>query len=264
VANADLPSEEEQLGRMLQATGLASSVMVANDTYAVLRAGLDDVPACGASEHWGVGVVCGTGINCMGKAPDGRTARFLALGMITGDWGGGSGLGLEALWHAVRDEDGRGTATALRQAVPAAFGLREPLEVAEALHTGTLDHDQISRLSPVLFEVADAGDEVARGLVLRLAEEIFLLVRSAIRRLQLTAEPVPVVLGGGVIAAANPLLIDTVTTMILAEFPAADIHVLLHAPVAGSSLLGLDLAHADVSAKQRLRGEFERRTATQA
>jgi N-acetylglucosamine kinase-like BadF-type ATPase len=264
VANADLPSEERQLERMLQDQGWATSTTVANDTYAVLRAGLDDVPVCGASQHWGVGVVCGTGINCMGKAPDGRTARFLALGMITGDWGGGSGLGLEAQWHAVRDEDGRGPRTALRHAVPAAFGMKEPLDVAQALHTGMLHWDQLASLPPVVFEVADAGDEVARGLVLRLAEEIFLLVRSAIKRLELADAPVPVVLGGGIIASANPLLIDTVTAMILAEFPAADIRVLLHAPVAGASLLGLDLARADVSAKQRLREEFERRTAAQA
>jgi N-acetylglucosamine kinase-like BadF-type ATPase len=264
VANADLPSEERQLESMLQAQGWASSVLVGNDTYAVLRAGLDDVPACGASQQWGVGVTCGTGINCMGKAPDGRTARFLALGMITGDWGGGSGLGLEAQWHAVRDEDGRGPRTALRQAVPAAFGLQEPLDVAEALHTGQLGWDKLASLPPVVFRVADAGDEVARGLVLRLAEELFLLISSAIKRLELADAPVPVVLGGGIIAAANPLLIDTVTAMILAEFPTSDIRVLLHAPVAGSSLLGLDLADAEVSAKQRLRQEFERRTAAQA
>jgi N-acetylglucosamine kinase-like BadF-type ATPase len=263
VANADLPSEERQLERMLAAQGWAGSTTVANDTYAVLRAGLDDVPACGASQHWGVGVTCGTGINGMGKAPDGRTARFLALGMITGDWGGGSGLGLEAHWHAVRDEDGRGPRTALRQAIPAALGLSEPLEVAEALHTGQLNWDSLASLPPVVFEVADAGDDIARSLVLRLAEEIFLLVRSSIMRLDLTDEPVPVVLGGGIIAAANPLLMDAVTAKILAEFPAADIRVLLHAPVAGASLVGLDLAQAEVSAKRRLREQFERRTAAQ-
>lgn len=259
VANVDLPSEERQLERMLHELGWAGSTVVANDTYAVLRAGLDDVPAAGASRHWGVGVTCGTGINCIGNAPDGRTAGFLALGLTTGDWGGGGGLGLEAQWLAVRAADGRGEQTALRHTVPEHFGLTEPLDVAEAIHTGQLREDDLAGLVPMIFQVADAGDEVARGLVQRLAREIFLLAKSAITRLQLAAAPVPVVLGGGIVASGNHLLIETTTSLIAAEFPAADVRVLLQAPVAGSSLLGLDLAGAPVHAKRRLRDEIAAR-----
>ena len=89
--------------------------------------------------------------------------------------------------------------TALREAIPAYFGLREPLDVAEALHLGEISWDRLASLVPVIMQVADAGDEVARGIVLRLAKEIFLLARSAINRLGLDAEPVPVVLGGGTV-----------------------------------------------------------------
>src|SRR5207237_871334 len=67
----------------------------------------------GSGPHWGVAVVCGAGINAVGVAPDGRVTRYLALGTISGDWGGGYGLGLEVLWHAIRAEDGRGPDTAL-------------------------------------------------------------------------------------------------------------------------------------------------------
>ncbi|HEX9032556.1 MAG TPA: BadF/BadG/BcrA/BcrD ATPase family protein [Streptosporangiaceae bacterium] len=256
VANADLPSEERQLERMLHEQGWTASTVVANDTYAVLRAGLDDLPAAGASRFWGVGITCGTGINCVGNAPDGRTAGFLALGMISGDWGGGGGLGLEAQWHAVRAADGRGPQTALLQAVPAHFGMTDPLDLAEAIHLGEIGWDKLAGLVPVIFEVAGSGDQVARDLVLRLAREIFLLARSAITRLHLAAEPVPVVLGGGIIASGNPLLIEEATRLITAEFPAADVRVLLHAPVAGASLLGLDIAGATVAARQRLRAAF--------
>ena len=72
---------------------------VGNDTLAVLRAGTE--------RGWGVAVVCGAGINCVGVAPDGRSVRFPALGRITGDWGGGYDVGLEALYVAARGEDGR-------------------------------------------------------------------------------------------------------------------------------------------------------------
>ena len=46
----------------------------------------------GTDRGFGVAVVCGAGINCVGIGPDGRQVRFPALGRITGDWGGGLGL----------------------------------------------------------------------------------------------------------------------------------------------------------------------------
>ncbi len=261
IANVDLPAEERELERLLIEQGWATNTVVANDTYAVLRAGLDDVPAAGADRHWGVGVTCGTGINCVGVAPDGRTAGFLALGQSTGDWGGGGGIGMEAQWHAVRAADGRGPHTALREAVPGHFGLKEPLDLAVALHLGEISWDRIASLTPVVMRVADAGDEVARRIVLRLADEVFLLVKSAVTRLGLDADPVPVVLGGGVLASGNALLIDTTTRLITAAFPGAYVRVLRQVPVVGAALMGLDLAGATLEAKQRLREAFASRPA---
>jgi len=256
VANADLPAEERQLTRMLQGQGWAASTTVANDTFAVLRAGLDDEPAAGAGRAWGVAVTCGTGINCVGVAPDGRTARFLAFGEITGDWGGGYAIGTAAQWHAVRAADGRGPQTALRRAVPAHFGLTEPLDVAEALHTGTLSWDALAGLAPVVLAAAADGDEVAGDLVRRLGREIYLLAASAIRRLGMDGDPVPVVLGGGIVASGDKLLIETAAGLIAAEFPAAGVRVLREAPVGGAGLIGLDLAGATAAAKRRLRSEL--------
>lgn len=264
VANVDLPAEVAELEQMLGEQVWARNATVANDTYAVLRAGLADLPPDDARQHWGIGVTCGTGINCVGIAPDGRTARFLALGESTGDWGGGGGLGMAAQWHAMRADDGRGPHTALRDAVPAHFGLGSPADVAVALHLGNVSFSELASLSPVIFRTADSGDEVARSLVLRQAEEIFLLARSAIRRLDLADVAVPVVLGGGIVAARHPLLIDRVTDLITTEFPAAVVHVVTRAPVVGAALIGLDLVGASVAAKQRLRGVFTDELAARA
>jgi N-acetylglucosamine kinase-like BadF-type ATPase len=256
VANVDLPEDERQLERMLAAQGWTSSTQVANDTFAVLRAGLDDVPAAGAGRRWGVGVTCGAGINCAGLAPDGRTAGYLALGQLTGDWGGGFSLGLEAQWHAIRAEDGRGPSTVLRRLVPAHFGLAEPSEVAVAVHQGTIGFGRFGELSPLVLQAADDGDAVARSVVLHLAEEIGLMVIAVVRRLGLATARVPVVLGGGVLAANNPLLITQTTARITAEVPGCAVRVVQAAPVAGAALLGLDRIGAPVSAMRRLRESF--------
>jgi N-acetylglucosamine kinase-like BadF-type ATPase len=256
VANVDLPADERQLERMLADQGWTSTTRVANDTFAVLRAGLDDVPVAGAPQLWGVGVTCGAGINCAGLAPDGRTAGYLALGQITGDWGGGSSLGFEAQWHAIRAQDGRGPDTVLRQLVPAHFGLSEPSDLAIAVHQGKVGYARFGELSPIVFSAADGGDAVARELVLHLAEEISLMVIAVVRRLDLTSAPVPVILGGGVLAANNPLLIDETRARITAEVPGGTVRVVEAAPVAGAALLGLDAIGAPVSAMLRLRESF--------
>lgn len=261
VANVDLPADERELERMLAARGWAEATLVANDTYAVLRAGLDDTPAGGARRHWGVGVTCGAGINCAGLAPDGRSVGFLALGHISGDWGGAGGLGLEAQWWAIRAADLRGPDTMLRRMVPAHFGLAEPDDLAIALHQGKISHGALAELAPLVFEAARAGDEVARDLVLRLGREIFGLIWSAVQRLGLAGLAVPVVLGGGVIAAGDPLLISAITELVLGKVPAARISVIREPPVVGAALLGLDQLGAPVAAKRRLRETFASRAA---
>ncbi|HET9896997.1 MAG TPA: BadF/BadG/BcrA/BcrD ATPase family protein [Streptosporangiaceae bacterium] len=256
VANVDLPEEELQLQQMLAAQDWTSSTRVANDTFAVLRAGLDDVPVAGAELRWGVGVTCGAGINCAGVAPDGTSTGYLALGAITGDWGGGGSLGAAAQWAAIRAEDGRGPQTALRELAPAHFGLATPADLAIALHQGKVAEYRLGELAPLVFKVSDSGDEVARAIVIRLAEEVSLMTIAVIRRLRLTGATVPVVLGGSVLAARNSLLIDEITARITAVVPASTVRVIEAAPVAGAALLGLDRIGAPVSAMTRLRQEL--------
>src|SRR5207248_1488302 len=140
----------------------------------------------------------GTGINCCGVAPDGRTHRFPAVGIVSGDWGGGTDLGETALWYALRDEDGRGERTSLRTMVPAHYGMRRPRQLMEALYFERIDEDRLSELAPVVFEAAIAGDAVARSIVDRQADEVVTMVATTIRNLGMTQLDPDVVRGGGI------------------------------------------------------------------
>jgi N-acetylglucosamine kinase-like BadF-type ATPase len=251
VANADLPEEERQLGEALRAQGWTDTTQVANDTFAVLRAGLE-----GPGPHWGAAVTCGAGINCVAVAPDGRTTRYLALGQLTGDWGGGQGLGREAVWWAIRAEDGRGPQTALREAVAAHFGAATLWDVAVGFHTGKIGGGELLSLVKVLFEVARGGDEVALDLVRRLAAEVCVMATAAIRRLGLDDQPVPVVLGGAVLTARDPLLTAEITRRFADEAPKAAVRIVDIPPVAGAALLGLDHIGAPPGAEARLRDAY--------
>lgn len=249
LAGADLADEEVELEQLVHGLGWSRTTSVVNDTFAVLRAGLDD----GAERHWGIGVVCGAGINCVGVAPDGRTTRFLSLGDISGDWGGGGDLCREALWWAVRAEDGRGPDTDLRDAVAGHFSRAGVEEVTLGLYRGTIGKAELHGLVPVLFKVAGHGDEVARNLVVRQATEICAMVTVAARRLGLQQAAVPVVLGGSVVTARDPLLTASITDELAASMPGAEVRIVDVPPVAGAALLGLDHVGAPAGATARLR-----------
>ena len=258
VANADLPEEEERLAAALRALGWSETVTVANDTFAVLRAGLDPALQPGHG-HWGAAVTCGAGINAVAVDSSGRKTGYLALGGISGDWGGGMGLGHEALWWAVRAEDGRGPQTGLREAVAAHFGLPCVLDVTIAIHLGKISLDSLLELAPVLLAVARAGDQVAQDIVRRLAEEISVMALTAMRRLGLTDQPTPVVLGGSLLTARDPLLISEITDRITAAAPRAPVIIVAVPPVAGAALLGLDHVGAGPDAERRLRAAYDGR-----
>jgi N-acetylglucosamine kinase-like BadF-type ATPase len=245
LAGADLSREEEDLQRVLSTTGWSASTAVRNDTFALLRAG--------TPTGVGVAVVCGAGINCVGVAADGRVHRFPALGRISGDWGGGGHLGSEALWWAVRADDGRGPRTELLPAVLSHFGVTDIADVVAGLHFGDIPAKRLHELCPLLFRVAAAGDEVASGLVERLVEEITLLATVCLRRLGLLEERVDVVLGGGVLAGVGEPLVGEVARRCRRVAPKAEVCLAEHPPVVGAALLGMDALGADAAAEARLR-----------
>jgi N-acetylglucosamine kinase-like BadF-type ATPase len=247
LAGADLPVEERALQEAIGARGWAARTTVSNDTFAILRAGTE--------RGWGVAVVCGAGINCVGVAPDGRHARFPALGTITGDWGGGHDVGLAAVSAAARSEDGRGPKTALEASVPAHFGLLTPSELAEAIHLGRIPARRVLELAPTVFAAAEV-DDVAAAIVDRLAAEVVALARVAVTRLQLASAPVEVLLGGGLMRAANDRLQSAIAEGLHAVGPQITARVVPELPIVGAALLGLDDLGAGPAAHVRLRREL--------
>jgi N-acetylglucosamine kinase-like BadF-type ATPase len=244
MAGVDFPSEVDELQRAAEARGWASRTVVDNDTFAVLRAGTE--------QRWGVAVVCGTGINCVGVAPDGRHARFPALGSITGDWGGGYDVGLAALMAAARSEDGRGPKTSLERAVPRHFGLSTPGELAEEIHRQRVANKRLAELPPVVFQEA-AHDGVAAEIVGRLAAEVVSMARVALERLDLVAQPVEVLLGGGLLRPGNGTLEAAIAAGLREVGPAITLRNTELPPIVGAALMGLDQLAAGPDAQARAR-----------
>jgi N-acetylglucosamine kinase-like BadF-type ATPase len=224
--------------------------VVANDLWALLRAGTESPDA--------VAVICGTGINAVGVRADWATARFSALGPISGDWGGGSGLGEEALWHAARAEDRRGPETLLRRVVLEGMGVGSIAQLTEQLHFGTRSLTELAVLSPGVFEAARRGDAIAGTLVDRQADEVVAFARASLIRLELLDHEVPVVLGGGIIRAGDERMMTRIAERLAADAPKAHIVLVTAPPIVGAGLLALESAGASRSALDRARDELTR------
>ena len=247
VCGADLPVDDRRILRALAPLGLADDLLLRNDTFAVLRAGTD--------RDWGVGVVCGAGMNCSAVGPTGRVVRYAALGEVSGDGGGGGWLGQQAVRAAVRGRDGRGAHTLLERLVPEFFGLRTVTGVLQGIQTGRID-DYPAELAPVVFAAAAQGDAVARELVDRQADELVAMVVSAIRRLHLTRRDVDVVLGGGVFVGGHDGFVARITDGVHAVAPAARVARLCGPPIVGAALLACDRLGVAGHAEDRIRGSL--------
>lgn len=246
LAGADIPAETRLLTDALSRKRWADSLVVDNDTFALLRAGTDDPNA--------VAVVCGAGINCVGVTSEGRHARFPSLGRISGDWGGGVQLGDEALWCAARAADGRAEPTLLQQMIVDHFEKESLQDVIEAFHFGDLARARLGELAPAVLRAAsELQDPTAVTIVRRQADEIVLLATAALRRLDLLTTPTTIVLGGGVLAGEDRLLHSEIAAALEASAPQARRCVTRTAPVVGAALLALDHVGASSEAESRLR-----------
>ncbi|HVV56975.1 MAG TPA: BadF/BadG/BcrA/BcrD ATPase family protein [Gaiellaceae bacterium] len=246
LCGADVPSDVAELEAAVGRGGWVDRAVVDNDTFALLRVGTDAEDA--------VAVVCGAGINCVGRAAGGRVVRYPSLGWETGDWGGSEQIGRDALSLAARGEDGRGEPTALAEAIQGHFGSSVG-EVGEAVHYRRLPQARLGELAPIVVRLAGEGDAVARGLVERQAEEVALLVRRAMR--DLAVETVDAVLGGGMLGAGEGFLYERTLARLADLAPGARPVPSKAPPVLGSGLAALDELAAPPAAHDRLRRAFD-------
>ena len=182
----------------------------------------------------GVVAVAGTGSVVMGKSPDGGTLSIGGWGRVIGDEGSGYFIGLEALKAVSREIDGRGDAGRLRVSISSRFGLETRERIIAAIYREKFD---IPSVAPTVLDAAEAGDQVALGILALAAREFSTQVVTAVDRLGLQG-------GTGIVMIGGLIDHDTVYARMLAaeirkSSPAADFRAPLNAPVQGALLLAM-------------------------
>jgi N-acetylglucosamine kinase-like BadF-type ATPase len=213
--------------------GLATapaSIGVDHDIRIALAGGLAGRP--------GIALIAGTGSSCYGRNAAGTTWQAGGWGSILDDGGGGYWLGLRAVGAAIRGDDGRGPATALREHVLARLGVTNLREIVTRLHDGTLVRHEMARLAQDVMTCATAGDAAALELLTRGAGELATMVRAVAQRL-FPAEAPEVILAGSTATASqfSPIIRAAIAQVV----PAAHVVPAALPPVAGAALLALEL-----------------------
>jgi N-acetylglucosamine kinase-like BadF-type ATPase len=184
-AGAEVPEGRSRLEKLLARLLPDCPVEVVHDARLVLA-------AAGVEE--GIALVAGTGSVAYGRTRDGREVQRGGWGWMIGDEGGGVWVTREAARLLMARHDAGYPPGALGEALLAASGARDALQLIADLHARR-EPMEWATLASVVFETADS-DAGSREIIRRAAAELILLAGDVREALGITG---PVVLAGGLL-----------------------------------------------------------------
>jgi N-acetylglucosamine kinase-like BadF-type ATPase len=145
--------KRELIGRLLT----ASRLLVTHDALIALAGAMAEEP--------GLVVIAGTGSIAFGRNAAGTTARAGGWGYIFGDEGAAFDIARQALRAALRQEEGWGPATVLRERLIAAVSAQDANDVLHRFYTAEYPRSRVAQLAPLVDEAAASGDAVAQRIL---------------------------------------------------------------------------------------------------
>jgi N-acetylglucosamine kinase-like BadF-type ATPase len=240
LSGADFPEDYALLTDVVSPLFGEIPFRIVNDTEVALVGG--------ARAPWGVVSICGSGTNCLGRHPDGRSFTIGGMG-YDGDYGGGNDLIRTAMARAFQADQGRGRDTLLRPRLLTLLGYSDYDALSRAIHLGgmsaALDPDRRRAMVDLVFAAAGEGDAVAQDILVDMGTALGHAAGAAVRRM-LHADPaveqapaVEVVMAGSVWKGRHPLMADAFRLTLHRYAVRVDPHLALREPVAGAVLLAV-------------------------
>ncbi|MDD2430263.1 MAG: BadF/BadG/BcrA/BcrD ATPase family protein [Firmicutes bacterium] len=161
--------------------------------------------AGGTGGEPGVVVIGGTGSVALAVDSKGNRARVGGWGYYMGDEGSAYQIALMALSAATKGYEGRGPKTTLSQAFVDHFGVDDLWGVHAKVYSSEMDRADLAKLSKIVGDGANKGDQVCLNIMSKAAHELALLVIAAAAKVDFTdVEPI-VSTAGGVWKAGLPI-----------------------------------------------------------
>ena len=237
VAGFDWPSEYDAMAQTIDRLGLTSPYIFVNDAVPGLVAG--------SEEGWGVVVVAGTGSNCRGwDRQHKREGRVTGHGLLMGENAGASEMMFRCMQLVGYAWSKRGPMTKLADALVAHAGAKD---LDDLIQGYTMDEYHVgASAAPIVFRVAEAGDQVARDLITWVGTELGEMINGVIRQVGIEKLAFDVVMTGSLFKG-GPLLIDPMRETVLKFAPNARFVRLDVPPVVGAVMLGMEAGGVQVT-----------------
>lgn len=154
-------------------------------TYGRVRTATDAAPVLELATGGGPGMVlhAGTGSFVGARAPDGNVHYAGGLGWKLGDPGSAFDIARRALARGVLELQGWVPATALRDALTAHTGLREPSAITRFFHQDPAANARLAAFAPRVTELATQGCQPAQAAIAASLSELVDLARAVTEKL---------------------------------------------------------------------------------
>ncbi|MBD3279690.1 MAG: hypothetical protein GF390_03195 [Candidatus Pacebacteria bacterium] len=194
LAGVDSPAELTQaknLFAQLFKNLEVETVRLENDTAIALASGTDKADA--------LVLIAGTGSNCIGHNAQGQRAKTGGMDYLLTDEGSAYAVGRAGLRAAVRSFDGRGAKSLLQELVKEYFDLDTFVDLKKEVYQPPLSKTQIASLSVLVSQAVAQGDQAAQEIIDEAVQELVLMVKVVMTKLDLATKPVDLVLVGGML-----------------------------------------------------------------
>jgi len=238
LAGAGRASDRQEIKALFQRTPYENKITVESDARVALAG------AFGGKA--GIILIAGTGAICFGKNESGPVVRSGGWGYMLGDEGSGYFVGQQAIMAALKDLDGRGEKTSLRQQLESRYHLQQIDEIIPLIYKGKIDRTEIASLTPIVFKVAEEGDTLAVDIVKRTGQELGKLAKAVAEKLNLKNKNIPIAAIGGLFNAREAFINEIFKEVYDLSWD-IDISDPQFPPAVGAAILALENCHIEIT-----------------
>ena len=188
------PDDKDALARELIR---AERYLITHDAHIALAGATGGRP--------GIITIAGTGSIAFGRNGGGQIARAGGWGYVFGDEGGGFDLVRQSLRAVLRNEEGWGGRTALRDILLEASGARDANDLLHRFYTQEYPRDRVAAMAALVDQAARNGDPVAMEILGSAAQSLATITSAVRRQLFGAGESVDIRYAGGVFSSAHLL-----------------------------------------------------------
>lgn len=230
VAGAARECVKQQLNQIIREEGYNGKLIITHDAETAFKGAL------GGEE--GILIIAGTGVICYGESKIKGAHRISGWGHIIGDEGSGYSIGKKILNAVMKNYDGRGNQTILKELVLHYLCLKNEEEIISYIYQPHITKVHIAELAILLEVACSKKDKVALEIANEAIEDLYECVKAALEKLDLSNKEIKIAINGSVLIK-NRFINEGFKKKVLETYPLINIIQDNYDPVEGAITIAL-------------------------